>query len=233
MGRSTFSGPILAATQREGALRNAGYSHMVQTAVIDLTQTTAGSPNYSGGSGQFVTNNYASGSFGQNLAANVYTPSSTVYPSVVATIPADSATDVYRGVVMYLPVNSVITGINVAVGAVPALTGTISSTEVYVSNAFTVAGGTPTYAMTSPITAVGNQTLATATAAELAALASSSVDILQSNAPDVSQVVFTVAVVGTGLAAPFTAGLLYFNVSYMQVDQNLGNTTTYPYLNNV
>jgi len=236
MARATFEGPILSGDQRFGALRNVGYTDLVQAADIDLTVTTNGSANYGGASGQFVNANGI-----PNLNAVVYQPSSSVYPSVAQTIPADSATNIYRGAVMYLPYGSSINDIFVDIGVVPAITtGTLTSTTVYVSNNYTAAAGTAAYANTAVLTspAVGRQSLATFTATQLANQASTSADILVSNgagtnpnASKLSQVVFTVAIVGTSLAGPITGGKFYFTVRYTQLDGSIGTTTTYPYGN--
>lgn len=235
MARSTFSGPILSGTVRQNALRNVGGSNLVQTAVIDLSVTGAQTANYAGASGVFVASNYTSGTNGQNLAATVYTPSSSTYPSAVQTIPADTATNIYRGVVMYVPTGSIITQINVGCGVVPAVAGgtaVLTTLTPYISNNYTVAAGTPTYADTAAVTAVGWQALATATATTLTNLNSTSTDILQASAPNLSQVVFTLALVGTTLTtATSLAGLFYLQLEYIQTDSNLGNQTTYPYLN--
>ena len=235
MARSTFSGPILSGTVRKNALRNVGGSNLVQTAVIDLSVTGAQTANYAGASGVFVTSNYTSGTNGQNLAATVYTPSSSTYPSAVQTIPADTATNIYRGVVMYVPTGSIITQINVGCGVVPAVAGgtaALTTLTPYISNNYTVAAGTPTYAATAAVTAVGWQALATATATTLTNLNSTSTDILQASAPNLSQVLFTLALVGTTLTtATSLAGLFYLQLEYIQTDSNLGNQTTYPYIN--
>ena len=235
MARSTFSGPILSGTVRQNALRNVGGSNLVQTAVIDLSVTGAQTANYAGASGVFVASNYTSGTNGQNLAATVYTPSSSTYPSAVQTIPADTATNIYRGVVMYVPTGSIITQINVGCGVVPAVAGgtaVLTTLTPYISNNYTVAAGTPTYADTAAVTAVGWQALATATATNLTNLNSTSTDILQASAPNLSQVVFTLALVGTTLTtATSLAGLFYLQLEYIQTDSNLGNQTTYPYIN--
>jgi hypothetical protein len=80
--------------------------------------------------------------------------------------------------------------------------------------------------------------LATFTATQLTNQASTSADILVSNgagtgptANKLSQVVFTVAIVGTSLAGPITGGKFYFTVRYTQLDGSIGTTTTYPYGN--
>ena len=57
MGRSTFEGPILAATQRFGSQRNAGTVELVQNAFLDFSVTTPGTTNYGGASGTFVSSN--------------------------------------------------------------------------------------------------------------------------------------------------------------------------------
>jgi len=236
MARSTFEGPILAGDQRFGALRNVGYVDLIQATDIDFAVTTSGAVNYGGSSGQFVNGNGI-----PNTNAVVYTPSSTAYPSVAQTIPTDTTTNIYRGAVMYLPYGSEINDILIDIGAVPAVTsGTLTSTTVYVSNNYTAAAGTAAYASTAVLTspAVGRQSLATFTATQLTNQASTSADILINNgagtgpyANKLSQVVFTVALVGTSLTTPLTAGRFYFTVRYTQLDGNIGTTTTYPYGN--
>ena len=236
MARATFEGPILAGDSRFGPLRNVGYADLVQAADLDLTVTTNGAANYGGASGQFVNANGI-----PNTNAVVYTPSSSTYPSVAATIPADTATNIYRGAVAYLPYGSSINDIFIDIGVVPAVTsGTLTSTTVYVSNSFTAAAGTAAYANTAVLTspAVGRQALATFTATQLANQASTPVDILVSptsgtnpNASKMSQVVFTIAIVGTSLTAPITGGKFYFTIRYTQLDGSIGSTTAYPYGN--
>ena len=235
MARATFEGPILAGDSRFGPLRNVGYADLVQAADLNLTVTTNGSTNYGGASGQFVNANVI-----PNTNAVVYTPSSSVYPSVAATIPADSATNIYRGAVMYLPYGSAINDIFVDIGVVPAVTaGTLTSAQVLVSNGYTAAAGTAAYANTAVLTspAVGRQSLATFTATQLANQASTSTDILVSptsgtgpNAAKMSQVVFTIALVGTSMTT-VSAGTFYFTLRYTQLDGTIGTLTTYPYGN--
>ena len=234
MARATFEGPILAGDNRFGPLRNVGYADMVQEADIDLTVTTNGSTNYGGASTQFVNGNTI-----PNLNAVVYTPGST-YPAVAQSIPADTATNIYRGAVMYVPYGSAINDIFIDIGVVPAVAaGTLTSATVYVSNNYTAAAGTAAYANTAVLTspAVGRQSLATFTATQLANQAATSKDILYtpsaSNGPNsnaMSQVVFTVALVGTSMTT-VSAGLFYFTLRYTQLDGNIGTTTTYPYGN--
>ncbi|NBS68062.1 hypothetical protein EBT31_04000, partial [bacterium] len=96
MARSTFEGPVLSGTQRFGAFRNVGYTSLVQSATLNIANTTANTAGFGGSSGQFVDSNNI-----PNGPTTVYTPStSTTYTAT--SIPADSAT-VYRGFVAYLP----------------------------------------------------------------------------------------------------------------------------------
>jgi hypothetical protein len=104
---------------------------------------------------------------------------------------------------------------------------------VYVSNNYTVAAGTPTYFSTGAISAVGRQALSTFTATQINNQSSTSTDILQANGqPNLSQVVITLAIVGTSLdTRTALTGAFSFFVRYLQNDPNIGNTTTYPYGN--
>ena len=235
MARATFEGPILAGDSRFGPLRNVGYVDLVQAADLDLSVTTNGSANYGGASGKFVNSNGI-----PNTNAVVYQPSSSVYPSVAQTIPADSATNIYRGAVMYVPYGSAINDIFIDIGAVPTIaSGTLTSTQILISNNYTAAAGTAAYAGTAVLTspAVGRQSLSTFTATQLANQSATSADILVSptsgtgpNAAKMSQVVFTIALVGTTMTT-VSAGLFYFTVRYTQLDGSIGTTTTYPYGN--
>jgi hypothetical protein len=236
MSRATFEGPILAGDYRFGPLRNVGYVDLVQEADMDLSVTTNGSTNYGGASGKFVNGNGI-----PNVNAVVYTPSSSTYPSVAQTIPADSATNIYRGAVMYVPYGSAINDIFIDIGVVPAIaSGTLTSTTIYVSNNYTAAAGTAAYANTSVLTtpAVGRQSIATFTATQLANQAATSADILLPNggagtgpnSARMSQVVFTIALVGTTMTT-VSAGTFYFTLRYTQLDGSIGTTTTYPYGN--
>ena len=234
--RRTFEGPLLVGDKRYGPIRNLGSANLVQFAGIDFTVGTNGAALYGGASTQFVASNGI-----PNLNANVYTPSASTYPSVVQAIPADTATNIYRGVVMYLPFGSVINDIFADIAVVPAVTsGTLTSTTIYVSNNYTVAAATPTYAATAVLTspAVGRQSLATTTVTQFTNLSSTSADILIEdgtgtgpNAAKVSQLVFTVALVGTSLVTPVTGGRFFFTVRYTQLDGSIGTTSTYPYGN--
>lgn len=230
MARSTFEGPILSGDQRFGPLRNVGKVMLAQHADISLANVTPGTNGFSGGSGVFVNSNGI-----PNTAATVYTPGSSS-PPVVQTIPADTATNVYRGVVFYLPTGCDFDGINVDLQTVVAVAGgtaALTSATVYVSNNYTAAAGTPTYFSTGSITTVGRQALSTFTATQITNQTSTSTDIVLPNGqPNLSQVVVTVAIVGTGLETrtSLTGGFSFF-VRYLQNDPNIGNFTTYPYGN--
>ena len=230
MARSTFEGPVLSGDNRFGPLRNVGYAELVQDTYIDLSVTTPGTNGYSGTSGQ-----YAFGNGIPNVQGQLYTPS-TAFPATTTTPPTDVSTQVYRGVIMYLPTGCTIT--DITIDYLSAITGegsaTLSDVSVYVSNATTAAAGTPTYASTQ----LGTTTVGTAgrkttsyTATNLINMLSTSTDIVQANGqPNLSQVVFTLSITGTTVAAP-TGGKFNFTVRYTQPDNNIGTTTTYPYGN--
>jgi len=207
MARSTFEGPILAGDNRFGPLRNVGYTEAVQTAYVDLTNSGNYTAGYSGASGVFVKSNGI-----PNSQAVVYSPSATVYPPVAQTIPADTGTNVYRGAVMYLPYGSTINDVFVDCNNLVTVSGgtaAFTSATVYVSNNYTAASGTARYAQTGSVTAVGRQSLSTFTTAQLYnQQLGTTGDITnppasgQGTSPNsnlVSQLVFTVAVVGTNL----------------------------------
>ena len=131
-----------------------------------------------------------------NGSTTVYTPSSSSTTLTATSIPADTAT-VYRGYVAYLPAGSRINDILIDIGVITTFTsGSLTSVQVLVSNDYTVAAGTATYANTAVLTspAVGRQSLAAFTATQLANQQATSTDIVQANGqPNLSQVVFTVA----------------------------------------
>jgi len=231
MARSTFDGPILSGDVRFGPLRNVGYSQLVNNVDLDFSNTTVGTNTYSGFSGQFVNSNGI-----PNLNAVVYQPSSTTYPAVAQTIPADTNTNIYRGAVFYLPVGCDLDNIFVDVAALYAVSGgtaAVTSQTVYVSNNYTAAAGTPNYFATGAISAVGRQALATFTGTQITNQTATSTDIYTGGTqPNVSQVVVTVAIVGTALlSATAITGRYNFTLQYSQPDNNIGNLTTYPYGN--
>jgi hypothetical protein len=237
MARTTFEGPIISGDNRFGALRDIGYTVLEQDCYIDLSNSTVGTAGYSGGSGQFVWGNNI-----PNLPGTVYTPSSTYSANgpTTQTIPADASTQVYRGVVMYLPINSQI--IDIIVDYPLAITGesgaTLSNTSVFVSNGYTAAAGTPAYAtaVISSSTGVGTagRLSTTYTGTNLLNMLATTSDIqnptLGANPSFLSQIVFTLSITGTSVAAP-TGGKLNFIVRYAQNDNNIGTLTTYPYGN--
>jgi len=242
MARSVFEGPILSGDNRFGALRDVGYAVLEQDCYIDLSNSTLGTAGYSGGSGQFVWGNNI-----PNLNGTVYTPSSTYSPNgpTVATPTADvtgsGAGQIYRGAVMYLPANSQI--LDIIVDYPLALTGesgaTLSNTSVFVSNALTAAGGTPTYAtaVISSSTGVGTagRLTTTYTGTNLLNMLATTSDIqnptLGANPSFLSQIVFTLSITGSANVAAPTGGKLNFIVRYAQADNNIGTLTQYPYGN--
>lgn len=227
MARSTFEGPILAGTNRYPPFRNTGSVEITQNGGMQLTNTTPNTALFGGSSGVFVTSNQTFA----NSTSLVYVPSATNPVLATQAIPADSATQIYRGFVMYVPSGCHIENFTVDVGVVPTVAaGSITSTLVYVSNNYTVQGGTPTYGVTGAITAVGRQSLATFTGTQLANQFSSSTDIVLPNGQfNVSQIVFTISIVGTTMTT-LSAGTFYFTVFYSQTDP-MGTPTVYPFGN--
>lgn len=233
MGRSTFSGPIISGDNKFPPFRNVGYADLAQFCDIDLSNNTTNTAMYSGSSGQFVNSNVFGASTGPiNTSGTVFTPSATA-AATAQTIPADTATNVYRGCVMYLPagvtLHDAFADLGVVVG-VAGGTAALTSATVYVSNNYTAAAGTPTYFATAAVTTVGRQSLATFTATQITNQAQTSTDIVGTNGmPNMSQVVFTVAIVGTDLdTRTALTGKFYFTLRYAQLDYNIGNPTTYP-----
>jgi hypothetical protein len=238
MARATFEGPILAGDSRFGPLRNVGYADLAQEASIVLTNTTNATAGYGGASGQFVNGNGI-----PNVNAVVYTPSSSTYPPVAATITADSVSTttgtLYRGVVFYLPygsnINDFLFDTNVAI---TLNNGTVGTVTAKMGNAF----NDTTYGnVTSMNAATGRNTIAQ-TGAQLLACNSTTGDITISPVQGsnqysslMSQVVVTLTIPYTGgvsgTLSTITAGTFTFAVRYTQLDANIGNSTTYPYGN--
>ena len=233
MARATFEGPLLSGDSRFGPLRNVGYSQLVQNCDVDISNTTSGTSTFGGSSGNFVNSNTI-----PNVISPVYTPSSTVYPSVLQTLPADSATNVYRGAVFYLPAGADLDDVFLDVATVFSVTGgsaSLTSVQFLVSNNYTAAAGTAAYFTTGVLTsnAVGRQSLSTFTGTQIINQSTTSTDILQtSGQPNLSQVVVTIAMVGTALNTRTSmAGQLNVTLRYTQPDNNIGTLTTYPYGN--
>jgi hypothetical protein len=237
MGRSTFEGPLLAGNNRFGQFRNVGNCELSQDANIVLTNTTSGTQGYSGGSGQFIQTNLV-----YNFPGTVYVPGAQgTLPSynapapTPAVIPADTATQIYRGVVFYVPANSNINDLFADIGtAVSVAAGTITSVTVLVGNGFNSSQyGTFTTSGT------GRQTC-TYTGANILAMQATTPDLYiqpatsQGTSPlasVLSQVVFTISIVGTGMTT-LTGGGIYTTVRYTQYDDALGNSSAnYPYGN--
>ena len=232
MARSTFEGPILSGDNRFGPLRNVGYSVLVQNVDLDISNVTNGTSTYAGGSGQFVTSNTI-----PNLPATVFVPSATATPTA-QTIPADTATNIYRGAVLYLPTGADLddTFLDIATAfAVSGGTASLTSVQFLISNNYTAAAGTAAYFQTAALTnnAVGRQTLSTFTGTQIINQSATSTDIYQGGTqPNLSKVVLTIALVGTALnTATAITGQVNWTLRYSQPDNNIGNLTTYPYGN--
>jgi hypothetical protein len=231
MARSTFEGPILAGDNRFGPLRNVGTARLSQNTLIDFSATGGnGTPAYPGASTIFVNGNALSAD--ANIATPVFSPSATAAPTVV-TPTADASTAIYRGVAFYLPVGATIESIIVDyLTAITVTNSTLSSVSILFSNGFVTSN--PTYATvtlgTTTVGTVGRQTT-TYTAANLLAMNGTPVDITGTNGqPALSQVVATLAIVGTGLSA-LSAGKFNIDINYVQNDGTLGTATVYPYGN--
>ena len=80
---------------------------------------------------------------------------------------------------------------------------------------------------------MGRQALATFTGTQITNQTATTTDIYTGGTqPNVSQVVVTVAIVGTALlSATAITGRYNFTLQYSQPDNNIGNLTTYPYGN--
>jgi hypothetical protein len=238
MGRATFEGPILSGDSRFGPLRNVGYTDLAQEASIVLTNVTNATAGYGGVSGQFVNGNGI-----PNTNAVVYTPSSSTYPPVAATITADAGSGgtgtLYRGIVFYVPygsnINDFLIDTNVAITATGGTLGTVTAS---IGNAF----NTTTYGSITTVNASAARNTITQTGAQLLSCNSTTGDITIANPPGTNQysalmsqvvVTFTIPYTGgTGTTLPvITAGTLTAALRYTQLDANIGNSTTYPYGN--
>jgi len=229
MARSTFDGPILSGDNRFGNFRNVGYTTLTQNVYLDLLNTTANTAGYSGGSGVPVDGNQI-----PNAPGVIYTPSSTVPYTSSATITptADSATNIYRTFVMYVPTGCDIDQALIDIAVLPTVaSGTISTIKVYVSNTFSAESGvTPTYCATGNITGTGRQGV-TFSGTQVTNCNNTSTDLVGvNNTTNLSQIVFTVSIVGTSMTT-LSAGQIYMALRYVQTDPNIGNSTTYPYGN--
>jgi hypothetical protein len=228
MGRSTFDGPILSGDNRFGPYRNVGYDTLTQNGYLNLTNTVANTAGFSGFSGQFVDGNII-----PNGNTTVWVPSSTVPlgQNTAQVIPADTASQIYRGFVMYIPTGCDIDAAIIDVAVVPTVaSGSISTIKMYVSNNYTAEGGTATYATVSSISAVGRQAI-TLTGSNVTNANNTSTDIVGINGNQaVSQIVFTLSIAGSTMTT-LSAGQIYVALRYVQADGNIGTTTVYPYGN--
>ena len=235
MARSTFAGPILAGNSRFGPVRDVGYTDLVQDCSIVLTNITAATAGYSGGSGQFVNGNLI-----PNVNGTVYTRSATAYPPTAATITADSGTGgsgtLYRGIVFYVPVGSNINDFLIDTNvAITATGGTIGTVSVQIGNAF----NDTTYGSITSANASTARNTIVQTGAELLATNSTTVDFTNPNGvlepATFSQVVVTFTIPytgGSGTTLPtITAGTFTAAMRYTQPDTNIGTATAYPYGN--
>jgi len=232
MGRSTFEGPILSGDNRFGPLRNVGYAQLVQNVDLSIANTTPGTSTYGGTSGNFVVSNGV-----PNINGVVYVPSATATP-VAQVIPADTNTNIYRGAVFYLPTGADLDDIFFDIATQFSVTGgtaALTSVQFLASNNYTAAAGSAAYFQTAAITsnAVGRQSLATFTSTQITNQSATSTDIYQGGTqPNLSQVVVTIALVGTALlSATALAGQVNVTLRYTQPDNNIGTLTTYPYGN--
>lgn len=235
MARSTFAGPILAGNSRFGPVRDVGYTDLVQDCSIVLTNSTAATAGYAGGSGQFVNGNLI-----PNVNGTVYTRSATAYPPTAATITADSGTGgsgtLYRGIVFYVPVGANINDFLIDTNvAITATGGTIGTVSVQIGNAF----NDTTYGSITSANASAARNTIVQTGAQLLATNATTVDFTNPNGvlepATFSQVVVTFTIPytgGSGTTLPtITAGTFTAAMRYTQLDTNIGTTTAYPYGN--
>jgi len=235
MGRSTFEGPILAADNRFGPQRDAGYVLLTQQAFFDFSVTTANTANYGGASGQFVASNNI-----PNSNATIWTPQSGVYstsgPTVASAPTADATTTVYRGVSFLIPQGSNITDVILDIGVIPKDTaGTplaVTAIQPYVSNNFATSTGV--YATFANISSPATQRYTATFVGTQLDYSYGTLQDVQNLQPGqqptwFSQVVVTLKM--TTSTAGLSSGQLAVTLKYAQQDLNIGNTTTYPYGN--
>ena len=233
MGRSTFSGPVLAGDNRFGPQRDVGSILLTQAAILDFSVTSNNTTNYGGASGQFVASN---GIPNQNVT--IYSPQAgTIVTTPTTSAPtADASGTNYRGVVFYLPVGSYIQSLDVD-NIIQPTDGTNAVTAIvpYVSNNFATSAGV--YATVASITGSSiGRTSATFTATQYANAQSTLADVQNTNWPNTTEPAFFTQVVVTlkmtvASLTSVNAGKLAVFLRYTQADTNIGNTTTYPYGN--
>ena len=246
MGRSTFEGPILSGDNRFGPQRDVGYALLTQSCFLDFSVTTPGTAGYSGASTIYVSPNNI-----PNNIATLYAPQAGVTAGgvasysqtgpTVATVTGDSVTTgvgstINRGVVFTLPAFSTIQSIDFDYIATPtAGATTASSVSVFIHNQFISSSTGAVYASIAANNAstVG-RTAATFTATQYANCLATLQDVQKIKPGQqptyFSQVVANIQMLGLGLTAP-TSGKFNIFVRYIQTDQNIGNSSTYPYGN--
>lgn len=229
MARSTFEGPILAGTNRFPPFRNVGSVDLAQNGQFSFANTTSGTPGFSGGSAIAVTG----GQTYPNTPAIVYTPNSANTTLTPALTTADSGSFVYRVFVMYVPAGSTIVDYVADIVAPVITSGTFSGVTIQLSNQFAYSGAFgATYASSVNTVNTGRVSWSTLTATQIANSQSTSTDIVLPNGQfNVSQIVWTVWVTGTGITLPFTAGSVSLTLRYIQADGNIGSATAYPFGN--
>jgi hypothetical protein len=231
MARSTFDGPIFSGDQRFGSQRDVGYTDLIQSAFLDFSVTTAGTANYGGASGTFVSSNNI-----PNNIATIWTPQAGAYsstgPTIASSPTADVSGTIYRGVSFLIPQGSNITDVILDIGTLP-VGGSVTATgiQAYVSNTFATATGV--YGTMANATTTG-RTTATFVGTQLAN-ANSTLQDVQNIQPGqqptwFSQVVVTLKITASSITSPST-GQIEVSLRYNQTDPNIGNINTYPYGN--
>jgi hypothetical protein len=164
-----------------------------------------------------------------NQAATIYALGTSTYTPATAPT-ADTASLIYRGAVFYVPVGADLHDILIGMQVLPTVaSGSVTGVTAYVSNKFETSAAN--YFQTGSLTSIGRAALATMTAAQMANQQGTSADIIQPNGQaNISQVVVTLAIAGTGMTT-LSAGTFNITLRYGMPDTNIGNATTYPYGN--
>lgn len=229
MARSTFEGPILAGTNRFTPFRNIGSVDLAQNGQLTFTNLNSGTPGFAGASTVPVTG----GQTYPNIPAIVYTPNSANTTLTAASTTADTTSTYYRVFVMYVPAGSTIVDYVADIVAPSFQSGSFSGVQVSLSNQFAYNGQIgATYATSVSTVNTGRVSWNTLSATQITNAQSTSTDIVLPNGQfNVSQIVWTVAINGTSLVIPFTAGSVSLTLRYIQADGNIGSATAYPFGN--
>ena len=237
MGRSTFSGPIIAGSQRFGQQRDVGFTVLSQSIFLDFSVSTPGAVNYGGASGQFVSSMPNAG-YGANENVPIFTPQAGIpVASMTQVAPtADASGTNYRGAIFYLPIGSSIQDILIDNVTQPTDgTHAVTGIQPYISNTFATSTGV--YATSAAITGSSiGRTAATFSTAQYQNSWNTLSDIQNIAWPNdtapgfFSQVVVTLGLTVASLTS-VNAGQVILTVRYTQPDTNVGNYTTYPYGN--